>query len=92
MLRFGFQRHAYKLRASGKFATLPLAWKAQDPMQHFIYCPSKDSEINEVALHSAPTQLTETAYMRFLHSCGYLRAVLLMGERDQTWPIHCALS
>ena len=35
-----------------------------------------------MTLHSAPTQLTETAHMRFLHSCGYLRAVLLMGERE----------
>ena len=74
LLRFGHQRHAYMSGVSGKFVTVPIGWKVAG--HHYIYSPSPDVVPNELILHSAQTSMEELSHMRFLHECGFLRAVI----------------
>ena len=72
--KFGHQRHVYMTGLPGKFITVPIAWKAV--AHHYIYCPSMDTSPQDLILHSELTQMDELRHMRFLHECGFLRAVV----------------
>ena len=71
--RLGHCRHVYAIGSSNKFATVPFNWKAD--AHHAIYWHSNATTSDDVLLHTEATPMDELTHMRFLHSCGFLRAV-----------------
>jgi len=74
LLKIGHQRHAYSSGLPGKFITVPINWTAV--ANHYVYCLSSDLAAGELILHSESKPMDELSHMRFLHSCGFIRAVI----------------
>lgn len=71
--KFGHHRHAYAIGSTGKFATVPIHWHTKD--HHAIYWQTNATNADDVILHTETEQMDDLSHMRFLHSCGFLRAV-----------------
>ena len=69
----GYMRHVYAIGSSGKFVTVPINWKAT--AHHAIYWHSNADSADDVLLHTESLPMDELTHMRFLHSCGFFRAV-----------------
>eukprot|EP00435_Cladocopium_sp_Y103_P041926 s1460_g11.t1 len=77
LVGWGHQRHAYLLASTGLAVTVPLDWRIHAPTRHFIYCPCQSQNPDEVLFHTTMHDLTELDHMKFLHSLGFMRVVIL---------------
>ena len=60
--------------SSGKFVTVPISWTTD--ANHAIYWHSNATTNDDFLLHTETAPMDELTHMRFLHSCGFLRAVI----------------
>eukprot|EP00435_Cladocopium_sp_Y103_P056969 s1600_g19.t1 len=77
LVRWGHQRHVYMLASTGLAVTVPIDWRIQAPLRHLIYCPCQNQNPDEVFFHSSDKHLSELDHMKFLHSLGLTRAVIV---------------
>eukprot|EP00435_Cladocopium_sp_Y103_P032292 s1431_g8.t1 len=78
---WGSQRHVYMLASTGLAVTVPFDWHIELPTQHLIYCPCQSQISDDVIFHTTTRTLTDLDHMRFLHSFGFLRVVILQKKR-----------
>ena len=74
LYKLGHSRHVYTIGSSGKFVTVPISWTAD--ANHAIYWHSNATTNDDILLHTETAPMDELTHMRFLHSCGFLRAVI----------------
>ena len=77
LLRMGYKRHAYALKNLSVVLTVPFNWRADDNLMHFVYSPSKETDLQEPICHSAKMKMTEHDHMKLLYQFGFLRTVIL---------------
>ena len=77
--RFGHQIHAYELTGVEQVLVVPIAWKPQEDINHYIYCQLSDQTGTECAviLHQTHETFNDLQHMQFLHQHDFLRAVIV---------------